>query len=404
MPRRDDGFEGQTVRVLIVDDVVDDAYTMRTWLSGAHGISVVGVAGGAREGFKAARKHRPDVVIMAMEMREMSGSQATQILNAEMPTRVILLSYENSRAAVEKAMWAGARAHLVKPPQAEELLHTIRGVAQLPVIGGHPPEGEGNSPPPPPGQRGQHIIAVCGPKGGVGRSIIATNLAVCLAEMGGAVALVDANLESGNDHLLLNVMTTNSLATLLDQDEVDWQSIDQTAFRHESGLRLLRAPCRLSDADRFRPENMRAILVEVREHFDYVVVDTDSRFSIGTIAALRAAERVLLVTTLEITAIDRVSEFLGIVHEEQITAQPCLLVGNRYDGGYRITPRQVEQSLRRKFAALIPEDMRTIALSVNEGHPFVVNQRRTPIARAIHDLASRLRKDLPTPGTAGPTP
>ncbi|HKD76033.1 MAG TPA: response regulator, partial [Ktedonobacterales bacterium] len=333
MPRRDDGYEGQEVRVLIVDDAIDDAHTMGAWLRGAPGIAAVEVAGGARAGLKVAQKLRPDVVVMAVEMREMNGLQATQILNAEMPTRVILMSYENSRAAVEQSMWAGARAHLVKPPQAEELLHTVRGVARLPIIGRQPPSGDGGHRPPPSGQRGQHIIAVCGPKGGVGRSIIATNLAVCLAEMGGAVALVDANLESGNDHLLLNVMTANSLATLLDKDEVDWQSIDQTAFRHESGLRLLRAPCRLSEADRFQANDMRAILVEVREHFDYVVVDADSRFSISTIAALRAAERVLLITTLEITAIDRVSEFLGIVHEEQITTQPCMLVGNRYDGG-----------------------------------------------------------------------
>jgi pilus assembly protein CpaE len=402
MPRRDDGYESQRVRVLIVDDAVDDAYTLGAWLRGAPGIVAVEVVGGARAGLKAAQKLRPDVVVMAVEMREMNGLQATQILNAEMPTRVILMSYENSRSAVEQAMWAGARAHLVKPPQADELLHTIRGVARLPIVGGHPPENKGQ-PPPLPGHRGQHIIAVCGPKGGVGRSIIATNLAVCLAETGGTVALVDTNLESGSDHLLLNLMTTNSLATLLDKDEVDWQSIDQTAIRHESGLRLLRAPCRLSEADRFRPEDMKAILVEVREHFDYVVVDADSRFSIGTIAALRAAERVLIVTTLEITAIDRVSEFLSIVHEEQITAHPCLLVGNRYDGGYRITPRQVEQSLRIKFYALIPEDVRTVALSVNEGQPFVVKQHRTSIAHAIHDLASRLRKELPIPETAAKT-
>src|SRR5579884_1705124 len=180
MPRHDDGYESQEVRVLIVDDATDDAYTMRAWLRSAPGIAAVEVACGAQAGLKAAQKLRPDVVVMAMEMREVNGLQATQILNAQIPTRVILLSYENSRAAVEKAMWAGARAHLVKPPQAEELLHTIRGVARLPISGGGPPGTPGQPPSPPPGQRGQHIIAVCGPKGGVGRSVIATNLAVCL--------------------------------------------------------------------------------------------------------------------------------------------------------------------------------------------------------------------------------
>lgn len=397
MPHYENAHHSSRIRVLIVDDIADDAHTMRAWLTPARDIQVVGVATNARDGIKAAHKYQPDVILMAVHLQGVDGLEATQTLDADMPARVILMSHEDSREARDRAMWAGARAYLPKPPHTEDLLHAIRNVAQSPGGWSKPAHRLPSPAGSPPAQCGQHIIAVCGPKGGVGRSVIATNLAVALAETGGKTVLIDANLESGVDHILLGIETTNSLATLLAKDELDAQSIDRTAVTHASGLRLLRAPCRLSDADRFHQDEMRAILVEVREHFDFVVVDLDNRFSVATIVTLRDAERILLVTTLEITSIDRVNEFLSTMHEEKITSQPCLLVGNRYDGGYRITPRQVEQSFKRKFVALLPDDVRTVVASVNEGRPFVTQQRRAPIARAIRDLATRLRKELPAP-------
>ena len=394
MPRSEEMTDLPPIRVLIIDDVADDAHAIRTWLTSAADISVIHVAQSFRDGVRAAHKLTPDIVLLSAHLHEISGLHAIQTLSSDLPLRIILMSTDESRESYQQAMIAGARAVIAKPPRSDHLLRTIRAVAQAPMpsSSGH---GTYATSQPGAGGSGRHVIVVCGPKGGVGRSIIATNLAVCLAQLPARTVLIDANLETGVDHLLLTLSPRNSLATLLDKDELDWQSIEQTAERHPCGLYLLRAPHRLSDADRFRQEDMRAILLEAQDHFDYIVVDADSRFSVGTIAALKLAERILVVTTLEITAVGRVSEFLDTLQEASVPEALCLLVGNRTDGGYRITPRQIERSLSRKFAILLPDDVRTVITSVNEGTPFVIAQRRTAIARAIHELAQRLAKEMP---------
>ena len=141
---------------------------------------------------------------------------------------------------------------------------------------------------------------------------------------------------------------------------------------------------------------MRAILVEVREHCDVTVVDADATFTDANEAILESADRLLIVTTPEITAINRVKGLLEGLRRRGIASDRCWLIGNRMDGGYQIAPKRVEQSLGRRFAAQFPDDVRTVIGAVNHGVPFVTYARRAPITRIMHDLARRLYQDLQT--------
>src|SRR6185437_9346903 len=159
--------------------------------------------------------------------------------------------------------------------------------------------------------RGQHLIAVCGAKGGVGCSVIATNLAVALAEIATEVVLVDANLHAGDDHVLLNLdHITHTLDMLRDPEDVDAETLQSIAVKHETGVRLLRSPDDPDSAREYRRETMRAILVEVREHFDFTVVDVAASLTETNEAIFEVADPILIVTTPEITAINRVKSFL----------------------------------------------------------------------------------------------
>ncbi len=384
---------GQPIRILIIDDLIETAQAVRRWLSTVADLRVVGIATDAREGIALARRHQPDIILMDIYMPGMDGLAAAHVLSMEVPAQIILMSVEDSKDLMQQALDVGARGFLVKPLRADDVLRAIRRVVQLPGTsrgsGAHPSVPRGTS------ARGQHLVAVCGAKGGVGRSIIAANLAVALHACAEEVLLVDGNLAAGDDHVLLNLDHINhSLDMLRDPEDLDFETLQSVAVRHDSGIRLLRSPDDPEVAREFRRETMRAILVEVREHCDVTVVDTDATFTDANEAILESADRLLIVTTPEITAINRVKGLLEGLRRRGIAGDRCWLIGNRMDGGYQIAPKRVEQSLGRRFAAQFPDDVRTVIGAVNRGVPFVTYARRAPISRAMHDLARRLYQDL----------
>jgi pilus assembly protein CpaE len=383
---------GQAIRILIIDDLIETAQAVRRWLSTVPDLRVVGIATDAREGIALARRHQPDIILMDIYMPGMDGLAAAHILSMEVPAQIILMSVEDSKDLMQQAMDVGARGFLVKPLRSDDVLRAIRRVVQLPG-----PRPDPVSLGVPPSSRGQHLVAVCGAKGGVGCSILATNLAVALRACAEEVLLVDGNLTAGDDHVLLNLdHIHHSLDMLREPEELDYETLQSVAAQHESGIRFLRSPDDPELAREFRRETMRGILVEVREHCDVTVVDTDTAFTDANEAIIESADRFVIVTTPEITAVNRVKSLLESLRRRGIASDRCWLVGNRMDGGYQITPKRVEQSLGRRFAAQFPDDVRTVIGAVNRGIPFVTYARRAPITRIMHDLARRLYQDLQT--------
>src|SRR5258708_3807932 len=154
---------------------------------------------------------------------------------------------------------------------------------------------------------------------------VAANLAVALHKTSEkSVVLVDANLQSGDAHVLLNINQANSIDDLREAGSLDQDIINNAVAPHDSsGIGVLRAPLALESAELFTSDAMKAILVELREHFDYLVVDTDASFSESTLTVLEMADLILLVTTLELTTINRVSQFFEAM--ERLGYAPSML-------------------------------------------------------------------------------
>jgi len=244
------------------------------------------------------------------------------------------------------------------------------------------------------GQYGQHIIAVCGMKGGTGRSVIATNIAVTLAQQKNKVILLDGKLQSGDTHHLLLLEPSQSLDHLRDRPELDLEAIEKTVIRHDSGLYFLRAPHDVASADAFTAEVMKGILTEVREHFDYVIVDTDNHYTDAMMATFEIADILMVVTIPEITSVFQTCGFLTTLEHWPIPLEKCWLICNRFDGGYQIKPSQMERTIGRRFQYLLPDDPRVVISSVNHGEPFVIKQRRAVLTRAIQELAKKLHQSF----------
>jgi pilus assembly protein CpaE len=184
--------------------------------------------------------------------------------------------------------------------------------------------------------------------------------------------------------------------------------IEGTVIKHsESEIGLLRAPLSPESAELFTTDITKSILQEIRDHFDYVVVDTGSSFTEATLTVLEVADLIITVTTLEVTTIHRVSQFFQLAERVGISLSKVRLVCNRVEQYYGIRPNQVESQLRRRFFAQIPEDEKLVVASINRGVPFIVSQKTAPISRAIQTLAGRISEVLapvsdPTPSRRWP--
>ena len=402
------------IRLLIVDDVPDTAQNVQKLLYFEHDIQVVGVAVNARDAIAKANALRPDVILMDINMPDMDGLRATEIILRQVPTRVVIMSVQGDKEYLDRAMMAGARGFLVKPFSGEDLINKVRAAARVPVFpqpgpqpsdgGGAGPGSNGKVPTTQPSKTRLHrMIAVYSPKGGVGRSVIAANLAVALKGLTNSrVALVDADLQSGDAHVLLNINAPNTMDDLREAaGGLDAEVISDAMAEHESGVELLRAPVAVESAERFTADATKAILVELREHFDYLIIDTDDALSEATLTVLEMADQIVLVTTLEVTTINKVTRFLEVLDRLGFPEEKVKLVCNRVDTYYGIRPSQVETQLHHRFICQIPEDNRLVVTSVNRGIPFVLAEKRAGVSRSVGMLADRIAAGDP-PAPAAP--
>jgi pilus assembly protein CpaE len=177
---------GERIRVLIVDDIAETRENLRKLLSFDTDIEVVGAASSGLEGIELVKQFQPHIVLMDINMPGMDGITATETILRESPTaQVVILSVQGETDYLRRAMLAGARDFLTKPPSGDELMGTIRRVYEMgktravmtPV---QPSAAAAASARMQGGRREGSVIAVFSPKGGVGCTTIAVNLAVAL--------------------------------------------------------------------------------------------------------------------------------------------------------------------------------------------------------------------------------
>ncbi len=263
------------IRLLIVDDMPDMAQNVQKLLHFERDIQVVGMATSGRDAIAKAQQLKPDVVLMDINLRDMDGLKATEVITRQMQTCVVMMSVQSEPEYLTRAMVVGARGYLIKPFTSDDLVNTVRTAAAAAAAAaaatadanarardgmvqsnrGGSANGFNNQPTTP---RLKKLVAVYSPKGGVGRSVIAANVAVTLKqETKSRVVLVDANLQSGDTHVLLNINSPNSIDDLREAGSLDQEIINGAVALHDSsGIGLLRAPVALESAELFTSDAM----------------------------------------------------------------------------------------------------------------------------------------------------
>lgn len=381
------------IKVLIVDDIPETRDHLSRLLGLERDLDVAGTAGSGEEAIKVAMELRPDVVVMDINMPGMDGVAAAEIISQRLPTSpIIMMSVHGEANQLKRAISAGAREFLVKPFSGDEISTCIRRVyerelasrtqfqASLPTLTqASTPIDEGD----------HQVIAIFSPKGGAGRTTIATNLAVALhRETGARVCLMDANLQFGDIGVLLNLNPKNSsIADAVESGEPDGEIIDSVVIDHSTGIRVLLAPPTPEGADLVTPSHLRKIVEHLRATHAFVVIDLPSGLSDHSLAVMDVADTILVLAALEITTIKNVRLFLEVADQLEYSRSKVRLVINRADAAQGIRIADVEASVRRPIEGTIVSDGRLSVLAVNRGVPFVVSHPDSVLSRDVTKLA-----------------
>jgi pilus assembly protein CpaE len=394
--------DGDKIRILIVDDNPETRENIRKLLQFESDVEVVGAARSGVEGLDLASETQPDVILMDINMPDMDGIQATEAIRKKIPfTQIVILSVQNDPKYMQRAMMAGARAFLSKPPTVDELISTIHQVGKMAAeekakiaLVQKLQSGSG-------GKFGAalthgKVITVYGPKGGVGTTTIATNLAVALQGPDSKVVIVDGNLQYGDVAVFHNEQPRNTILDLTPRaSELDPEIIDEVLILHEkSGVHILAAPPRPEMAEQVNPEQFIHVIKFLKTIYNYIVIDTETHLTETVISALDASDVIVMVVTQEIPAIKNAKSFLTLIDQFQIGRARVICIMNKNDKRISLLPERVGESLKQEIVAVIPLEEKIVVNSVNSGVPFMVDNKIQPIGKAISGLVETIKEKM----------
>ncbi len=391
------------IRVLIVDDIPETRDHLTKLLGFESDIEVVASAASGTEAIGIATDLLPDVVLMDINMPDMDGIAATEMLSSQVPTAaVVMMSVQGEADYLRRSMLAGAREFLVKPFSSDELTASIRQVytrereklsrmSAMPVMAAGGAAAGGAAAADDTGGPDGQVVAIFSPKGGVGRTTVAVNLAVAAAtELGKSVLLMDGSFQFGDVGVLLNLNPKNkSIADLVPELEAGDPelSLDTFVINHSAGIRVLLAPPSPEMAELITPQGVKRVIDGLRRSHDLVIVDCTSWFNETTLSILDAADVVLTMLSLEITSIKNMRLFLEVADQLGYEADKVKLVLNRADSSLGIRVADVESSIGRKVDHTIVSDGRSVVYALNRGVPFFLSNREAQVSQDILRLA-----------------
>lgn len=355
----------------------------------------------------------PVVMVLGPSCVAPEALAVTERVVAQYPQlAAVLVAHELSTTVLQQALRAGIRDVLALGGEPGALAAAVQRVAvsldQSPrvatapaVVGGGAGHGAGAGAPGAsvlddagidPTVNGQ-VITVFSTKGGAGKSVLATSLAVELARRSDEpVCLVDADLQFGDVAVMLKLTPHHTIVDAVSVlDRMDPALLDSLLVTHEpSGLRVMPAPLEPAFADQVGAAEMVAIVEMLRSFCSYVVVDTPAYFNDVVLGLVEVSDRVVLVAGMDIPNVKNVKIGLQTLRLLNTPMEKLLLVLNRANSKVKLDVGEVERTLQVKADVLIPSDV-CVPTAVNKGEPVVLHAPKSGVTKAVQQLADRFQ-------------
>lgn len=329
-----------------------------------------------------ADKHRPVVMCLGPNLDAKAVGEMLK-LEAQQAVKNGFVLF-GPHQALAKTLPAGLLAEIVSAPKMpKELVALIDGVGKRLMRGDRPS-----------GARGK-IVTVFSTKGGVGKSMISSNLATHMAHASGQkVSLIDLDLQFGDIGVMLGVKPDMTIYDCLPvSDELTGVSIGKFLTPHRSGLKAMLAPLRPELADSVPVKHVINVLDALREATGIIVADTPASFNDHVLSLLDETDLAVLVATMDIPSVKNIKLCLETLRSLQFSDEKIALVINRAEDDVGLKRQEIEDALGKPVLLTIPTD-RKVPLSINQGVPVVMAGRRSPAARSLIDLAENILETL----------
>jgi len=235
------------------------------------------------------------------------------------------------------------------------------------------------------------VVSLFAPKGGVGKTMIAVNLAVALRQQtGDSVCLMDADVGVGNVTAVLNAPYHGGLAHLADSPPEDWtnDAFEQTVTTHEaSGVRVLTWGTEPSESERISTDLLVAAVRWARTHHSWVIIDCHPSYDDRTMAMLAASREIFLVVTPEVGPLRNASQFLGLAREVGLGDMVKVIV-NRANHGIAVS--DIAKTLGTTISATVVSNGPKAIAAANEGEPIILKFPREQMSTDLHNIARLL--------------
>jgi pilus assembly protein CpaE len=389
-----------SIRVLAVDDSATIRETLGLLLDAQPDMELVGTAASGQEAVRRAGELQPDIVLMDIHMPDLDGIQATWLVSSRAPHgAVIMVTSEERIDFLQKAMSAGAQGYVLKPfGTGTQLFQTIRDVhgrsaaRRMQVFAGTAPDPSLR---PRVGKR----VVVLGPKGGVGATTIAVNLALLLRDPGQAtVALVDADFLAGDTTLHVDLTPQRTILDLVPHtDALDARLIDQVMAKHRGGLHILPRPNNPEQAEVLTANHVRTILGSVAQMYEITVIDAALTYDDRMLAVLELADLYIVTLTPHLGTLRSARHFLHVARSLGYADDRMFFVLNRASTMAGLSAEDVANALATRAIHQLPTGGPELTQAVNEGRPPVLHQPKSPLSRALHVLFEQVRSRIAAP-------
>lgn len=363
----------EKIRIVVADDTEETRELVGRYLEFDERFQLVGTAKNGKEVIEQVAELKPDVVLMDINMPEMNGLEATEYISNHHPlVIVIIMSVQSEMDYIKKAMVSGAKEYIVKPFGIDDLNHTILTTYEkVSERTSHlflesPVKTELKS----------NVIAFFSSKGGVGKSVLSTNVAYALSKVTKEkVALLDFDLQFGDLGMINNVMPKATITELADDHMTeDPDGIKNYMLPLTNNLDVLLAPRKPEFAEYISEKHIKDIITTLRKTYEYIIIDTATNFEDTTISVLDAADRIYFITTMDLLSIKNTKLGLDVMKSLKYSKDKVRVLVNR-NVRTDISLADVEKTLDYKVDATFPEEAKALLKSVNHGTPIMVDNR-----------------------------
>ncbi len=325
----------------------------------------------------------PDIVVLGDALSIDEALSIAQLVDHDMPAVELVLVSDPDTDLALRAMRVGVREILspsISDDELSVLLHRASGTAAARLSGGGTAPVEDST-----------VVVVMSAKGGVGKSTVATNLAVSLARLRPMeVVLVDLDSQFGDVATLLDLEPHNTVSDAIDSIATSDTVLLKTFLTpHASGLLALAAPSSPADGDRIRADDARDLLRLLATLFPIIVVDTAAGMTGATLGALEVADELVIVTSMEVTSLRAVRKEIEVLDQLGLATSSRHLVLNQTGRKSGLSRRDVEASVGMPVATTLLHTEEAL-LAANQGQPLVLQKKPGPMAKALNTLAARI--------------